>query len=221
MSGWLRDELGVRVPLTTVGTIIGRSSTCGIVVDEPDVSRAHVLVVDGAGAAHVVPLGRRAALLRGASIVAPTWARDGDELRVGTARFVFEIRGAEPEERPEAPPVELERGAGGATLRVGRDAGRAAWLPHKRADLVASLLQPPSGDPMGAWVGDEVLASSIWGPTGASRTQLNTLIHRARESLSEAGLDGAALIERAPGGGATRFVVPSAGAGARRPTSPR
>jgi len=81
------------------------------------------------------------------------------------------------------------------------------FLPSKRADLLAALLAPMHGQRAGDWISDEVLSERIWGNQQGSRTQLNTLIHRARASLSEAGVDGPALIERAPGGGATRLVL--------------
>jgi DNA-binding winged helix-turn-helix (wHTH) protein len=56
-------------------------------------------------------------------------------------------------------------------------------------------------------VDDDTLVTRVWGRDGASRTQVNVLIHRARQSLTVAGLNGPALLERAPGGGATRFRI--------------
>jgi DNA-binding winged helix-turn-helix (wHTH) protein len=79
------------------------------------------------------------------------------------------------------------------------------FLPQKRGDLVAALLRRSGGVVPGDWVDDDVLVSRVWGSEGASRTQINVLIHRARQSLTEAGLNGPSLLERAPGGGATRF----------------
>lgn len=99
----------------------------------------------------------------------------------------------------------LELMPNGALLTLTADKVYAVWLPHKRGDLVAALLLPPNGLHPGAWVPDEVLIPRVWGAEHASRTQLNTLIHRTRISLGEAGLNGPAILERAPGGGATRF----------------
>jgi hypothetical protein len=305
MPGWLRDEHGVRAPVTSAGTLIGRGSTCSIVVDDPDVSRMQVVAFGAQSGAYVVPLGRGVVRLRDQPLEVAAWADDGDVLEVGPARFTFELRGeakptawaveaggasypisrlpfsigsgphddlhltgweraairifrgdgrllvevrspmtiegvdvvagevalvplskgmriangtdgvrldevrpaAETADRPLRPEsIDLERTLGGGVLHVLIDEERRAWLPRKRAELVAALLAPPDGAP-GAWIDDDLLMSLVWGATGATRTQLNTLIHRTRVSLSEAGLDGPALIERAPGGGATRFVV--------------
>jgi len=93
----------------------------------------------------------------------------------------------------------------GALLRLMLDRGHAVWLPLKRGDLVAALLSPPAGQAPGSWVADDLLIPRIWGGASATRTQLNTLIHRTRVSLGEAGLNGPGILERQRGGGATRF----------------
>ena len=217
--GWLRDESGVRVPLDPSGTVIGRSSSCTIVVDDPEVSRRHVLVLHADGATQVIPLGRRQPAVRGLTIEGPTWVEDGDELVVGRARFAFELRAdatphapkadAAPHSPTEASPpsaVVFERVPNGALLRVTTASERTAFLPNKRADLVAALLHPSAGA-AGEWIEDDILCASIWGDEGGTRVQLNTLLHRTRASLTEAGLDGARLLERAPGGGAVRFLL--------------
>ncbi|NUO49630.1 MAG: FHA domain-containing protein [Polyangiaceae bacterium] len=219
MVGWLRDESGVRVPLDPSGTVIGRSSSCTIVVDDPEVSRRHVLVLHADGATQVIPLGRRHPAVRGVTVQGPTWVQDGDELVVGRARFAFEIRvdsampAAKADAAPSAPAeaplptaVAFERVPNGALLRVTGASERTAFLPSKRADLVAALLHPTTGA-AGEWIEDDVLCASVWGDEGGTRVQLNTLLHRTRASLTEAGLDGARLLERAPGGGAVRFLL--------------
>lgn len=99
----------------------------------------------------------------------------------------------------------LELMPNGALLTLTTEKVHAVWLPQRRGDLVAALLLPPNGLAPGAWVPDEVLIPRVWGTEQASRTQLNTLIHRTRVSLGEAGLNGPAIVERAQGGGATRF----------------
>ena len=55
---------------------------------------------------------------------------------------------------------------------------------------------------------DELMWSRVWGEQPAGRKTLNVLMHRLRRDLDRAGLDGAGLIERVEGGGATRFVLP-------------
>lgn len=209
MVAWLRDDSGVRVPLGPAGTLIGRSADCHIVVDDPEVSRRHVLILHAEGGTQVIPLGRRKPELRGARIHGPAWAEDGDELVVGHARFAFDIRTAPNKQREEpiAPTAVRYRPTDeGARLTIVVGKEHVVELAQKRADLVLALLCPPNGLP-GEWVEDEVAWELIWGRDGGTRARLNTLIHRTRASLSEAGLDGARLIERAPGGGATRFAL--------------
>lgn len=101
--------------------------------------------------------------------------------------------------------VEFFPNGGVATFTVGR--AFVVWLPQRRADLIATLVRPPTGYAPGDWIGDDVLIPRVWGSEGASRLQVNTLIHRTRQSLGEAGLNGAELIERAKGGGATRLLL--------------
>jgi hypothetical protein len=65
-------------------------------------------------------------------------------------------------------------------------------------------LQPLAGHQPGEFAGDEV----VWPRAdGAGRTEINVLISRCRRDLVEAGLNGARLIQRAPGGGGTRFAL--------------
>jgi hypothetical protein len=304
MVGWLRDEGGAQVPLGSAGLLIGRGATCNVVVDDPDISRRHVLVLHADGGTQVIPLGKRAPTVAGHTIDGAVWVKDGDELVIGKARFVFvlpdeagasigwaievggrvfpigrspfsvgggklddlrldgwppqalrllrvdrglvaETRGAlsvddrirEAELCPLGPgstitwngerlrvieigpaaatldttllavALTLEFVPNGALLRVTTSRDHTAWLPHKRADLVAALLSPTQGQRAGDWIADDTLVERLWGASGGSRAQLNTLIYRARISLSEAGLDGQAMIERAPGGRATRISV--------------
>lgn len=101
--------------------------------------------------------------------------------------------------------VEFFPNGGVARFTVGR--AFVVWLPQRRADLVATLVRPPTGYSPGDWIGDDVLIPRVWGTEGASRLQVNTLIHRTRQSLGEAGLNGAELLERAKGGGATRLLL--------------
>ncbi len=95
----------------------------------------------------------------------------------------------------------------GALLRVKLAEHHTAFLPQRRGELVAALLRPGAAPTAGEWIDDDTLVSRVWGREGASRTQLNVLIHRARQSLTQAGLNGPALVERAPGGGGTRFRI--------------
>jgi DNA-binding winged helix-turn-helix (wHTH) protein len=90
---------------------------------------------------------------------------------------------------------------------------RAVYLADRRFDLMMALLQPPDGHQAGDFVSDDAVRSVVWPRNpGVSRPEINMLISRCRRDLVAAGLAGTRLIERAPGGGGTRFVL---GAGAQ------
>jgi len=102
--------------------------------------------------------------------------------------------------------IHLEFLTRGGRLTVGsRGLHRAVYLPERRCDLVAALLQPPTPFAPGDFIPDEVILPRIWPGRPMSRVDLNVLIHRARHDLVRAELDGAALLDRAEGGSATRF----------------
>jgi hypothetical protein len=99
----------------------------------------------------------------------------------------------------------LDRG-GLLTLGFG-DERASVFLPDRRCDLVAALLKP-QGAPPGSFVADDALAARVWpGEPGKGRTDINVLLHRVRATLVQAEIDARALLERSPGGGATRFVL--------------
>lgn len=214
MVAWLRDESGVRVPLGPEGTLIGRSAGCHVVVDDQAVSRKHVLVLHRDGVTEVLPLGRGRTELRGERLTAPVHAFDGDELSVGGARFVFDIRGggasrvaATSSARGPLPSqIRFEPILDGARLSVTLAQEHVVVLLQRRADLMRALLFPEAGR-AGDWIEDDALCARVWGAEGGSRARLNTLLHRVRASLTEVGLDGARMLERAPGGGATRVLL--------------
>ena len=83
----------------------------------------------------------------------------------------------------------------------------AVYLPERRCELVALLLQPPAPYAAGELIPDEVVGARLRVDRPLTRIELNVIIHRARGDLVRAGLDGSALIERAAGGVATRFLV--------------
>jgi hypothetical protein len=303
MVAFVRSANGVRVAVPAGGLLIGRGSACGLIVDDPSVSRRHALVLSGEGGSLVIPLGRRATEVDGTPISAPTELRDGSRLDIGPAAFVIDVpaplavvshlielggqrysltksnmcvggstgddlvvpswaprllsiwpvpgavvvefgvptpevgaQAGEVRQLPlgeqltiagvslrviagsadSAPTIEgsfapsmvrLEFLPNGGLLSLTLDGEHTAWLADKRCDLVAALLRPTGELQPGELVPDELLVRLIWGTDAASRAQLNTLIHRARKSLTMAGLNGPALIQRAQGGGATRFSL--------------
>lgn len=84
---------------------------------------------------------------------------------------------------------------------------RAVYFAEKRFDLMSCLAAPEHGR-CGDFIDDEVLMQRIWPRNAATtRLDLNTLISRCRKDLLRAGLDGPQLIQRSPGGGATRLAL--------------
>lgn len=96
----------------------------------------------------------------------------------------------------------------GGLLQLGfADGSRAeVELPELRARLVAALLQPAGDYNGGELIPDPQLLTAVWpGRHDRDRTDLNTLVHRARKELLRAGINPTPILVRARGGGATRF----------------
>ncbi len=286
MTSWLRTSAGVRIPLGTGGVVIGRSSACTIVVDDPEVSRRHALVLPTGDCCQVILLHTRG----------DTLVEGGAAFQIGSASFVYEqevpppgarwmirvgglnypIHGATVtigsgedsdliiDELPEVAavvhvvdhlvaidmlqndePVVLAAGRvllhgieleiiptgdrepttvseqfpsaviievvpKGVVLRVRVGVtDRAVFLPQARGDLVLALLRPVAPAHAGDFIDDDAILAAMHGRAGGTRQQLNVTIHRARMSLTSAGLVGPLLIQRAPGGGSTRFRIAS------------
>lgn len=103
--------------------------------------------------------------------------------------------------------VTLEFLARGGRLTVGwGERESCAYLPERRCELLALLLQPPAPHAAGEFVGDEIVIARLWPGHARTRVDLNVVIHRARADLVRAGLD-ATLIERSEGGNATRVAI--------------
>jgi len=96
----------------------------------------------------------------------------------------------------------------GGLLQLGFSDGARAdvELPELRARLVAALLGPPKEYDAGELIPDDLLLRLVWpGRSDRDRTDLNTLVHRARRELLRAGVNPTPILVRARGGGATRF----------------
>lgn len=111
---------------------------------------------------------------------------------------------ADPDDAPTEVRLEFLARGGRLTVRW-RGLDRSLYLPERRCDLVATLLRPPAPFAPGEYVPDDVLLPRIWPGRAMTRVDLNVLLHRARHDLVRAALDGAALLNRAEGGNATRF----------------
>ena len=83
---WL-DAPNGRVTLGPTAVLIGRSPDCNFILDQPDVSRHHVLVRVGHLGPEVLPLGRLPVRLNGVECSALTPLRAGDVLDVRGWRF--------------------------------------------------------------------------------------------------------------------------------------
>jgi hypothetical protein len=82
------------------------------------------------------------------------------------------------------------------------------YFPDRRLDLITALLRPPHGYLPGDFIPDDVLRPMVWpGNPGVIRSEINVHITRCRRDLIAAGLAGPRLLERAPGGGATRLAL--------------
>lgn len=132
----------------------------------------------------------------------------GGQLSVVSAN-PLSLNATDPTPLEDAPTeVRLEFLARGGRLTVSwRGLHRTVYLPERRCDLVAALLQPPPPFAPGEFVSDEVILPRIWPGRSMTRVDLNVLIHRARHDLVRAEIDGAALLDRAEGGNATRFRI--------------
>ncbi|MBS1121307.1 MAG: domain containing protein [Deltaproteobacteria bacterium] len=97
---------------------------------------------------------------------------------------------------------------GGRVVFSTAEGDRPVFLADRRLDLMIALLRPPDGYAAGDYIPDDVVRAIVWPRNpGVTRPEINVLIGRCRRDLVEAGLAGARLIVRAPGGGATRLAL--------------
>jgi hypothetical protein len=139
----------------------------------------------------------------------------GSELRLGkhvlTVRLEGELHGHTTQlgDAPTLREVRLEFLPTGAdlALQVGRERLECR-LSELRARLTSVLLQPPSPLTAGDFVPDEIVFPAVW-PRQPDRSHydVNTLVHRLRKDLLRAGASPTRFLERARGGGGTRFCV--------------
>jgi hypothetical protein len=82
------------------------------------------------------------------------------------------------------------------------------YLADRRLDLIVALVRPPDGFAPGDFIPDDVLRRVVW-PRNPNviRSEINVHITRCRKDLLAAGLAGPRLLQRAPGGGATRLAL--------------
>jgi hypothetical protein len=95
---------------------------------------------------------------------------------------------------------------GGQVTIVSAAGEQTITLAKRRFALVAALLAPPAPYRAGDFVPDYILVPLVWTQDEVvGRENINVLLHRVRHDLAAAGVATGALIERAPGGRATRL----------------
>jgi hypothetical protein len=101
----------------------------------------------------------------------------------------------------------LPRG-GRVTFRFA-DGDRRVYLPGRRFQLISALVSPPPPLRVGEFVPDSEVVSLVWDDDDSvgGRADINVLLTRCRQDLVAAGIDPASLLERAPGGRATRLLL--------------
>src|SRR5438552_5290851 len=85
-----RDGGVSEVPLTRPDTKIGRSTSCDIVLSDPEVSRAHAKIVERQGRHVLLPIAaRESTFLNGQAVRTETVLADGDVLLLASQRLVY------------------------------------------------------------------------------------------------------------------------------------
>lgn len=125
---WLDAPHG-RVMIGAWAIVIGRSPDCNIVLEQPEISRHHLLVRLGRDGAELLPLGREPVRLNGVACTELTALRPDDRIAVGSWTFTVGEAEIEYAARGEQTAWCLECEGGllhlvtGPTFRVGGSAG--------------------------------------------------------------------------------------------------
>jgi hypothetical protein len=83
---------GTRIVVPGEGAIVGRSRTCEIVLEDPNVSRRHAELRPRGGSWVLTDLGStNGSRVNGRAVTGPTVVKPGDEIELGTALMRFEL----------------------------------------------------------------------------------------------------------------------------------
>ena len=94
---------------------------------------------------------------------------------------------------------------GGRIAFTFSDGERTVYLPGRRYQLLSALIAPPAPHVTGEFVPDSDVIPLVWADEDVGgRQEVNVLLTRCRQDLLAAGISATSLIERAPGGRATR-----------------
>jgi hypothetical protein len=124
----------------------------------------------------------------------------------------------------QADPGDASTLAGGSSLATGvvlhplprggriaftfADGERSVYLPGRRYQLLSALLAPPPPLTAGEYIPDSEVIPLVWADEDVGgRQEVNVLLTRCRQDLVAAGIAATSLIERAPGGRATRVCL--------------
>jgi pSer/pThr/pTyr-binding forkhead associated (FHA) protein len=89
---FIRAE-GRRLLVSPKGSIIGRSHSCDIALDDVGVSRQHARVIPVARGWAIEDMGSTNGLrINGSPITEPRALRDGDRIELGNSEIVFEVK---------------------------------------------------------------------------------------------------------------------------------
>jgi len=172
------------LPIGSSRCTVGSSTESDLVVDDPSVSRTHLLLEQLGGAWFVEDLGsRNGTYLKGQRIMGRRVVRPGDEIRLGVARVV--LRG-------------VVSGGGPTTSLVDEP---PALTPRER-DVLVSLCQPlRSGDPFTEPASIREIATALFVSDAAVKQHLAHLFDkfgivegdRRRLRLANAALSSGAV----------------------------
>lgn len=102
---------------------------------------------------------------------------------------------------------------GGRVTFAFPDGDRTVYLPGRRYLLLAALVIPPAPLTVGEFIPDSEVVPLVWPDVDdvGGRQEVNVLLTRCRHDLVAAGISATSLLERAPGGRATRVrLAPNA-----------
>jgi hypothetical protein len=204
-----------RFPIRAARFVVGTSPSAQIVkVRWPE----EALVLRCAQRELYVEAAEPGATVNGRTLAAGEQAMIGAGDEVGYLDEVFRVELAEDGDAstnihgtsPQASEVTLQPlPRGGRVTFVFPDGERAVYLPGRRFKLIRSLVAPPAPHEPGSYVPDHELVPLVWDDDDqvGGRLDINVLLTRCRRDLVSAGIAASALLERAPGGGATRVVL--------------
>jgi hypothetical protein len=205
---------GEYFPIRTSPFVVGGDASANIVIDGWPHDALRLWVVQGELSAEVGAPTVHAGIELAAGL--HVTLRDGDSLVLLGQTFVIERAPDDSASTVRTSAVPRLTGVGLEPLpRGGRvtfsfaDGDRSVYLPGRRYRLIAALVAPPSPLAPGDFVPDSELIPLVWNDNEeiGGRVEVNTVLMRTRHDLMAAGIAATRLLERAPGGRATRIVL--------------